>query len=322
MFDAPTFLGVALRRGELMAAAAQAPGAMTAVRASAGQVRALLARHPDVVLANHNAPDQVVVSGPADAVERLEARLRVDGLPSLRLPVATAFHSPLVADAAGDFETFLASVPFEPASVPVFSNAAAAPYPEEPAAMRRLLAEQLARTVRFVEQVEAMYAGGARTFVEIGPGVVLTGLVGKILAGRPHCAINLDARGTDAATAFHRGLARLFAAGHEMDLAPLWKPFLPLPDPRELRRPAAAIDICGTNYGKPYPPAEGAAALPHPNAELEVPVPGAQPAGSRASGGPGRVACGVSRTAARDRRGAHGLAGGDDPNTSRIPAIG
>ncbi len=274
VFTAPAMLDVARRRGELMAGAARTPGAMTAVRASAEQVRALLAGHPEVTFANHNAPDQVVISGPADAVGRFETHLRAEGLPSLRLPVATAFHSPLVADAAGDFEQYLASVPFGPASVPVFSNAEAAPYPADPASMRRLLAAQFARPVRFVEQIEAMYALGARTFVELGPGAVLTGLVGKILAGRPHRAINLDARGSDAATAFHRGLALLYAAGHELDLAPLWESFLPQPDPRELRRPAAAIDICGTNYGKPYPPAGGAAALPPPNAELAVPAAG------------------------------------------------
>ncbi len=62
-----------------------------------------------------------------------------------------------------------------------------------------------------------------------------------------------------------------------MDLAPLWDSFAPLPDPREIRRPASAIDICGTNYGKPYPPAGGAAALPPPNAELSVPVSERQP---------------------------------------------
>jgi len=277
VFDAPTLLDVALQRGELMAAAARTPGAMTAVRATLAQVQALLARQTDVVIANHNAPEQIVISGPTDAVERCEALLRDDGLPSLRLPVATAFHSPLVAESVDSFERFLGAVPFAPATVPVFSNAAAAPYPARPEAMRRLLAAQLARPVRFVEQIEAMYAGGARTFVELGPGAVLTGLVGKILAGRPHRAINLDARGTDAATAFHRGLARLFAAGYEMDLSPLWDTFQPQPDPRELRRPRAAIDICGTNYGKPYPPAGGAAALPPPNEEPAVPARGKQP---------------------------------------------
>jgi len=287
VFDAPTFLNVAVRRGKLLADAAQMPGAMTAVRATAEQVRAVLARNPEVVFANHNAPDQVVISGPTDAIDRLELQLRVDGLPCLRLPVATAFHSPLVADSAGVFEKFLATVTFEPATVPVFSNAEAAPYPENPAAMRRLLAVQLARPVRFVEQVEAMYALGARTFVELGPGAVLTGLVGKILAGRPHRAINLDARGTDAATAFHRGLARLFAAGHEMDLAPLWDAFQPQPDPREFRRPASAIDICGTNYGKPYPPAGGAAALPFPNGEFAGPASGGSPAAATLQGDQG-----------------------------------
>jgi acyl transferase domain-containing protein len=102
--------------------------------------------------------------------------------------------------------------------------------------------------VRFVEQVEAMYATGSRTFVDIGPGAVLTGLVAKILAGRPHCAINLDARGTDASTAFHRGwhgFGRIRKWTWRAVDAP------PQPDLREQRCPAAAVDICGTNYGKP-----------------------------------------------------------------------
>ncbi len=275
VFDAEALLRVALKRGELMRDAARTPGTMIAVRATAAAVRALLDDAPELVLANHNAPEQAVVSGPLEAIARFEKRLQAAGLPGVRLPVATAFHCPVVADAAVAFEEFLGTVPFAPAAVPVFSNTEAGPYPEDASGMRRLLAAQLARPVRFVEQVEAMYRSGVRTFVELGPGKVLTGLVGKILAGRPHRAINLDARGTDAATAFHRGLAQLYAAGHELDLSPLWEAFLPLPDPREIRRPAAAIDICGTNHGKPYPPPGGASDLPQPNAEPAVPEPAA-----------------------------------------------
>jgi len=284
VFDERQLFEIAQRRGALMAAAAAAPGAMTAVRGAVDQLRPLLARHPDVVLANHNAPDQVVLSGPTAAIESVETELRERGLPCLRLPVATAFHSPVVAGAAGAFAAFLEPVAFAAASVPVFSNAEAAPYPADPAAMRRLLAGQLARPVRFVEQVEAMYESGARTFLELGPGSVLTKLVGKILAGRPHRAINLDARGADAATAFHRGLARLYAAGQALDLAPLWEAFESQPDPREQRRPASAIDICGTNYGKPYPPVGGAAVLPPPNAEVAVAHPERRVAGAGATG--------------------------------------
>ena len=188
--------------------------------------------------------------------------------------------------------------------------------------MRRLLAAQLARPVRFVEQVEAMYASGARTFVEVGPGAVLTGLVGKILAGRPHRAINLDARGhgcrhgiSPGPRAALRGRAR-DGPGAALGRVPAAAGSAGTAPPR--RRDRHLRD----ELGKPYPPAGGAAALPPPNAELAVPAPGAAACGSRAPGRPGGVARGVSRAAARDRRGAHGLAGDDDPDPPRVPAVG
>jgi malonyl CoA-acyl carrier protein transacylase len=63
---------------------------------------------------------------------------------------------------------------------PVFANSTAAPYPGSPDEIRATLASQIARPVRFVDEIEAIYAAGARIFVEAGPGSVLTGLVGKI----------------------------------------------------------------------------------------------------------------------------------------------
>ena len=166
-----------------------------------------------------------------------------------------------------------------------------------------------------------MRAGRGRSS-KSGPGRCSRGSSGRFSpAARTARSISTRA-GTDAATAFHRGLARLFAAGHEMDLAPLWDSFQPLPDPRELRRPAAAIDICGTNYGKPYPPAGGAAALPPPNAELAVPASRGAACGGRASGGAGAWLAAYRELQHETARGAHGLAGDDDPDPPRIPAVG
>ena len=91
-------LKVARRRGELMAEAAAIPGAMTALSLPVGKVRELLARlAPRVVVANHNGPAQVVVSGATADVAELEAKLTAEGIAFQRLPVATAFHSELVA---------------------------------------------------------------------------------------------------------------------------------------------------------------------------------------------------------------------------------
>ncbi|MGI5864885.1 MAG: SDR family NAD(P)-dependent oxidoreductase, partial [Myxococcales bacterium] len=288
-FDAATALRIARRRGELMAEAAKVPGAMVAAFATIEQVREAIAEIPEVVVANHNAPKQVVLSGPVEAIEKAEQALRSRSIRAERLQVATAFHSPVVAESTKPFEAFLAGIDLAKPALPVFANAEAAPYPADPAAMRALLASQLVRPVRFVEQVEAMYASGVRTFLEVGAGAVLTGLVGRILADRPHRALSVDAKGKAGAAAFHDALGRLWAAGFEPDFAALWRSFQPTSDPRKAAKPRLALAICGANYGKPYPPAEGAAALPPPNPEPEpepvrpaVAAPEPQPASAAA----------------------------------------
>ena len=268
-------LRLARRRGELMSAAAAVPGAMTSVAARREDVQPLLDEWKlDVVVANHNSPKQLVLSGATEAIAEVERRLSEKGMAATRLEVATAFHSALVSPAATPLREFLASLPLTAPSIPVFANTNAAPYPSEPEAMRDLLAHQLARPVRFVEQIEAMYASGVRTFVEVGPGRVLTGLVGHILKSRPHRAIALDRKGRPGWASLQQGLALLSVAGVAVDYARLWAEFAPVADPRTRRKPAMALPMNGSSYGKIYPPVEGAVALPKPN----PPSPPAGPA--------------------------------------------
>jgi acyl transferase domain-containing protein len=267
-------LRVARRRGELMAEAAATPGAMTALTLPVEDVRALLARlAPRVVVANHNGPTQVVVSGSTADVAELEASLTAEGITFQRLPVATAFHSSLVAGACEPFARFLADVPFASPARPVYSNALAFPHEEAPEALRAALAGQVASEVRFVEMVEAMYAAGARTFLEVGPGAVLTGLLGRILDGRPHLAVNLDRKGRDGVETLQLAFARLVAAGVAFSPAKLFA------DVRVDRTEGAAagaklaVAIDGSNHGKLYPPPGGAASLPAPNPPRPAPLP-------------------------------------------------
>jgi malonyl CoA-acyl carrier protein transacylase len=266
-FDSETLLRTARRRGELMAEAAKTPGAMLAVFATAEAVTAAVEGIGDAVIANFNAPEQQVLSGTIAAIEQVQAALRGRKMRCERLEVATAFHSKIVAGSQEPFEAFLEGASFFKFAIPVFSNSEAAPYPAEAGEMRRLLASQLARPVRFRELIEAMHTHGARIFVEVGPSAVLTGLVERILVGQSHRAVSLDAPGKDGVAAFHEGLAKLWAAGVQMDFAALWADFLAYPDPRQAQAPAISIPLCGANYGKPYPPAEGDKALPPPNPE-------------------------------------------------------
>ncbi len=272
VLDEAGVLRVARRRGELMAQATATPGAMIAVAHPVEELLPLIAEHgADLVLANHNAPRQAVVSGTVEAVEAFAALLAERGITARRLPVSTAFHSPLVAPATGPLRDFLETVPFEAAGLPVFSNTEAGPYPDEPEAKRRLLAEQVARPVRFADQIEAMYRASGRVFVEVGPGSVLTSLVSQCLEGRPHLAVSLDRKGRSGLTAFWEGLGRLAVAGMPLDFARLWEP-MGRPVAPSTRRPknGMTITLSGTNYGKPYPPEGGARALPPPNPETAV----------------------------------------------------
>ena len=248
-------ISVARHRGDLMAAAARTPGSMTAVRATIDEVRSIVeGSGADVVIANHNGRRQVVVSGPTDAVERIEGDLARAGLAAQRLAVATAFHSPVVSGAGGAFAELLADVSFATPQIAVYSNETAQRYPDDPGAIRTQLAHQLARPVRFVEMIEEMYANGARTFVEVGPSSVLTGLVGDILEGREHRAIPLDKKQKAGLGPFFDGIGQLAAAGVPMDLGALWREYGEVADPHDADGPRLAIAITGANHASPYPP--------------------------------------------------------------------
>jgi acyl transferase domain-containing protein/NADP-dependent 3-hydroxy acid dehydrogenase YdfG len=281
-FDAATALAVAQRRGAAMAAAAaSSAGSMLAVTAGRAQVEALVRELGlDVVVANDNAPDQVVLSGATAAIATAEKALAAQGLTLKRLNVASAFHSEIVAGAMAPFRAELTRRPMSAGRIPVYSNVTSAPYPDDPAAMADLLAEQLIRPVRFREEVAALYAAGARIFVEVGAGSVLTRLVGACLPGKGVTAVALDARRENGVVSLWRGLGKLAAAGVAFDLSAL---LADQPAPaKPAARPRHAVDISGANYGKPYPPKGGAKDLPQPNPETAsspaAPVPAPAPA--------------------------------------------
>ncbi|MEV6564637.1 SDR family NAD(P)-dependent oxidoreductase [Streptomyces kronopolitis] len=216
-FDTEALLRLSARRAEaILTAAGDDPGAMAAVVATPERVTALT-DGTGVVVANHNAPAQSVISGPTDAVERAVAALHAAGVDARRLPVACAFHSPQLAAARETLAAALDATEVCAPTVPVWSGATARRYDRTPDALRDTLAGQVAAPVRFVAQIEDMYAAGVRTFVEAGPGRVLTGLVGQILGERPHTAVPLDVPGESALARLPHVLARLAAAGVPFD---------------------------------------------------------------------------------------------------------
>jgi len=200
----------------LEATGADDPGTMAAVAAGAEDVEQALktADAPDtVVVANHNSPRQTVISGPTEDVATAVRLLRDAGLGAKRIPVACAFHSPLVAAAGERFGRALAQQPVLTPEFPVWSNRTAAPYGEGADAVRAELAAQIGSPVGFVAQIEAMYEAGARVFVEAGPGSVLTRLVDQILGDRPHRTVACEPRQDSGLRGWLDALAQLAVAG-------------------------------------------------------------------------------------------------------------
>ncbi|MBA4189909.1 MAG: hypothetical protein C0467_18145 [Planctomycetaceae bacterium] len=236
------------------------PGTMLAVLAPLASIEAAIAEHKlDVVIANRNGPKQSVVSGSTAEIERAQQAFTTAKMKSVRLPVAAAFHSPFVADAAAPFLTALERVEFGRGTVPVFSNTTASPYPADSVAAQTLLANQLAKPVAFVEQIRAMAAAGVRTFLEVGPGSVLTKLTEAIteeakIAGVE--AFSLDASGGKQPGVLDLGrvLARLAARGHRVELA-AWEAGSRCRPPRlSTGKPGMTIPLTGANYVTPRTP--------------------------------------------------------------------
>lgn len=170
-------------RGRFMQEAAEetGDGGMTAVRARGEDTRdaiAELAADAGVAIANDNAPDQLVLSGAVSALDEVEAKLKERAIRGKRLPVAGAFHSPLMQPAVEPFAAVVDAVAITEPSVPVLSCVTAEPFDDIP---RRLI-EAITHPVRWLDVVRELERRGVTEFIETGPGTVLTNLVRKSLA--------------------------------------------------------------------------------------------------------------------------------------------
>ena len=175
VFDWAVGLRLVKRRAELMDSAAG--GMMAAlIRFDREQLEQQIQQTPDVVLANDNSPAQVVISGTPAAVEAVLSQVKVKR--AIPLNVSGAFHSPLMAAAAAQFQDVLESVPFNSAQVPVLSNVEPIPT-DDAAVLKERLTRQITGSVRWRETSERLAFEGIERVVEIGPGKVLTGLIGR-----------------------------------------------------------------------------------------------------------------------------------------------
>ena len=271
------FHELARLRGRLMGDLDGGRGAMLAVRAGLAEVdKVIAAESLELVVANRNAPAQVVLSGAIEEIERAAGALRVRQIDARRLPVSAAFHSPLVSEAEAPFASALEGIQLGEGTVPVYSNTTGRPYPVDPEEAKALLAGQLARPVLFDELIRQMHMDGVRTFVETGPHARLSGLVASVLDGEPYHAFALDA--THGSRSGIRDLARVLthigSLGHTIDLQPWDASFHPSAAPASAERAALTYQVGGANIRtrkrEPMPRDEIKAVQPAPGQGAHV----------------------------------------------------
>ncbi|HYC89891.1 MAG TPA: ACP S-malonyltransferase [Thermoanaerobaculia bacterium] len=184
VFDFLTGLRLVKKRGELMARAKN--GGMAAVIGmTAERVTDVVRNHglATIDVANINTPQQTVISGPVDDIQRSVEIFEKEGAKMVMpLQVSAAFHSRYMAEASRTFAEFLAPMTFAAPKIPVIANATAEPYPASNASdnIKTLLVNQIVQSVQWTQSVRYLLDCGVTQFSEMGPGNVLTRMVQQI----------------------------------------------------------------------------------------------------------------------------------------------
>ncbi|MFD8114260.1 ACP S-malonyltransferase [Streptomyces microflavus] len=182
-FDFETGLTLVRRRAELMGQVSG--GAMAAVIGVSEQiVEETLKQHDatGVVIANHNAPEQFVLSGSREELARIKPVFeKVEGVRGfVPVKVSGPFHAPAMAPAAARFRTLLAAVDVGELRTPVISNVTGRPFGSDAQEVRALLAEQITEPVRWTDCIRYLRDAGVSAFTELGESKVLTSLIDRI----------------------------------------------------------------------------------------------------------------------------------------------
>ncbi|MCS3532936.1 type I polyketide synthase [Chryseobacterium sp. JUb7] len=197
------------------------PGSMIAVSSTRENLQPILAQVEGCYPVNYNAPTQCVVAGSTEAINKLMEVLKQERISAKKLEVACAFHSPLLAKSKGLYQTVLENVPFNEMQIPVWSNTTAEIYPANVSDIKERLTDHLVQPVRFVEELQAMYNDGARIFIEVGPGKVLTGLTRSCLE-KDQLTLFVEDTNTNKLTHLLSTLAQYLGTGRSFNIAKLF----------------------------------------------------------------------------------------------------
>ncbi|MDH5886954.1 type I polyketide synthase [Vibrio splendidus] len=246
---------LAFARGDAMAATPKQgdSGTMFAVILDADKLPAVescISQFEGVSIANYNAPTQLVIAGPTATVQQAAQALTEQGFKAIALPVSGAFHTPLVAHAQKPFAAAIDKASFSAPTLPLYSNATGKLHSKDAKAIKKAFKQHMLQSVRFSEQIEAMYEAGARVFVEFGPKNILQKLVEKTLADKNEelyaISINPSPKG-DSDQQLRLAAVQLCVAGVSLDNID--------PYQADIAEPAKAspmnIKLNATNYISP-----------------------------------------------------------------------
>ncbi len=185
-------------------------------------IDAVVARHDDVHFTMDNCPNQVILFGPVAVMTEISVELSAKGAVCSALPLSWAYHTQFVAPMADAFDKLWPDRPLGTSTARLYSCASAGPFPEDLASVRRQARAQYVSRVRFTETIQCLYEDGARIFIEVGPGNILTGFVGDILRGKQYLALASDSTRGSSLEQMLQLLGQLFVHRVPMDLAPLY----------------------------------------------------------------------------------------------------
>jgi acyl transferase domain-containing protein/acyl carrier protein/short-subunit dehydrogenase len=206
------------RAQSFSAVAPEKAGAMLAVSVDTSEASRLIERAGvEMAIANINSWSQTILSGEGTIVDRMLGYCQENGIKASKLNVSHAFHSPLMEPAERAFRAALDETRFLPGTSRVIANRTNTFYAETSDQVRGELYEQITGKVAFAASIQRLHDEGARLFVEVGPGSVLTQLTRDILKDASVTVLSSDNKRGDSSEAFERMICGLFAAGLDID---------------------------------------------------------------------------------------------------------
>ncbi len=247
VLDDEGYYELAIARGEAMSAigGGKDAGKMLAVKASEEKLAADIKDHGKVVMANINAPEQVVLGGPSEDIDKVAIDLESKGYKVSALNVSAAFHTPLVGHGVKKFAERIDKITFKKPAGKVYSNSSGNTYPQEPNKIKGILSDHILNSVRFKDEIEQIHKDGGRIFVEIGPKRILSNLVKDILGDKEYYAVSTQSSPSkNAYSQYLESLVKLRVLGCAISLEDNFR----MEFPKKVETSKLAIKVGGNSY--------------------------------------------------------------------------